>query len=119
MISLPIWRQASQLSAVSKSLSPERLRQSVYVPCLFFSSFLSLSDGTIPCILNTAKGPLPTGGGSFAVRCALTFDTAQRHTADDELGEQQIDDDHRQDGDGHHHVHLANIELEEVCTAQL
>ena len=47
------------------------------------------------------------------------LDAAQRHTADDELGEQQVDDDHRQDGDGHHHVHLAHIELEEVCAAQL
>ena len=46
--------------------------------CLVFSSFLSLSDGTIPCILNTAKGPLPTGGGPFAVGCALTFDTVTR-----------------------------------------
>ena len=33
------------LFAVSKSLSPERLRQSVYVSYLFF--FFSLSDGTI------------------------------------------------------------------------
>ena len=47
------------------------------------------------------------------------LDAAQRHTADDELGEQQVDDDHRQDGDGYHHVHLAHIELEEVCAAQL
>ena len=37
----------------------------------------------------------------------------------DELREQQVDDDHGQDGDGDHHVHLAHIELQEVCTAQL
>ena len=37
----------------------------------------------------------------------------------DELREQQVDDDHGQDGDGVHHVHLAHIELQEVCTAQL
>ena len=44
---------------------------------------------------------------------------AQCHAADDELREQQIDDGHGQDGDGDHHVHLAHIELQEVCTAQL
>lgn len=37
----------------------------------------------------------------------------------DELREQQVDDDHGQDGDGDHHVHLAHSELQEVCTAQL
>lgn len=36
----------------------------------------------------------------------------------DELREQQVDDDHGQDGDGDHHVHLAHIELQEVCTAR-
>ena len=58
-------------------------------------------------------------GGALAPVVISALDAAQRHTADDELGEQQVDDDHRQDGDGHHHVHLAHIELEEVCAAQL
>ena len=44
---------------------------------------------------------------------------AQCYAANDELREQQVDDDNVQDGDGDHHVHLAHIELQEVCTAQL
>ena len=47
------------------------------------------------------------------------LDAAQSHAADDELGQQQVDDDDRQNGDGHHHVHLAHIELQEVRAAQL
>ena len=47
----------------------------------------------------------------------LALHAAQCHAADDELREQQVDDDHGQDGDGDHHVHLAHIELQEVCTA--
>ena len=49
----------------------------------------------------------------------LALHAAQCHAADDELREPQVDDDHGQDGDGDHHVHLAHIELQEVCTAQL
>ena len=49
----------------------------------------------------------------------LALHAAQCYAADDELREQQVDDDHGQDGDGDHHVHLAHIELQEVCTAQL
>ena len=47
------------------------------------------------------------------------LDAAQSHAADDELGQQQVDDDDRQNGDGYHHVHLAHIELQEVRAAQL
>ena len=47
----------------------------------------------------------------------LALHAAQCYAADDELREQQVDDDHGQDGDGDHHVHLAHIELQEVCTA--
>ena len=46
----------------------------------------------------------------------LALHAAQCHAADDELREQQVDDDHGQDGDGDHHIHLAHIELQEVCT---
>ena len=49
----------------------------------------------------------------------LALHAAQCHASDDELREQQVDDDHGQDGDGDHHIHLAHIELQEVCTAQL
>ena len=41
----------------------------------------------------------------------LALHAAQCHAADDELREQQVDDDHGQDGDGDHHIHLAHIEL--------
>ena len=47
------------------------------------------------------------------------LDAAQSHAADDELGQQQVDDDDRQNGDGYHHVHLAHIELQKVRAAQL
>ena len=47
------------------------------------------------------------------------FHAAQSNTADDELGKQQVHDDDGQNGDSHHHVNLAHIKLEEVCTAQL
>ena len=47
----------------------------------------------------------------------LALHAAQCYAADDELREQQVDDDHGQDGDGDHHIHLAHIELQEVCTA--
>ena len=47
------------------------------------------------------------------------LDTAQCNTTDDELGQQQINNDHRQDGNGHQHIDLAHIELEEVGTAEL
>lgn len=49
----------------------------------------------------------------------LSPDTAQCNTTDDELGQQQINNDHRQDGNGHQHIDLAHIELEEVGTAEL
>lgn len=49
----------------------------------------------------------------------LAFHATQRHAADDELREQQIDDDDGQDRDGDHHVNFAHIELQEVRAAQL
>lgn len=49
----------------------------------------------------------------------LAFHATQRHAADDELREQQVDDDDGQDRDGDHHVNFAHIELQEVRAAQL
>ena len=49
----------------------------------------------------------------------LTFDTAEGNAAHDELGEQQIYHDDREDGECDHHIHLTHVKLQEVCASKL
>ena len=50
---------------------------------------------------------------------SLPLNAAQCNPSHDIFREKQVDDHNRQDRNGDHHVHLAHIELEEVCAAQL
>ncbi len=49
----------------------------------------------------------------------LLFHAAGHNAADDVLGQEEVDDDNREDGEGDHDVDLAHIKLEPVGRAQL
>ena len=49
----------------------------------------------------------------------LTLYTTEGNAAHDELGEQQINDDDREDGECDHHIHLTHVKLQKVCASKL
>ena len=49
----------------------------------------------------------------------LLLDAAERYTADDVAGENEVHNNNRENRERDHHVYLAHIKFEEVRTAQL